>query len=209
MKRREIQRTWTWAGAGLIVCGLSGMMQNSLPAMPGTDLLQAFSTVIYAASILLFAFGFSISASVVGREPVGMIAMVVVAIWPLVDFIISRTLPLEPVAGSSGWSGLEVLSLLIPAAASLVAAVQIGRGRTAPWPWRWAPLWAFAFFALTWAVPQVILVTERPEDIQGFAGLFLMLGGMGSLAGTLGLGILAIVLAARQRPSSIEIYPRA
>src|SRR5690606_32214784 len=61
----------------------------------------------------------------------------------------------------------------------------------------------------TWAIPQIVFVTVRPEHVQSFADLFGMLSSLAALAGTLGLGILAIVLAVQQRPDGVEVYRSA
>lgn len=205
MSRRNRQRTWTYGGVGLILCGVVGTVQTSVNASIGSDAVRAGSAVVFAASILLFAFGFSRDASVVGRKPLGVAALTVLALWPLAAFAITRAL--EPTADEAAWNVYGYVSLLVPAAAALVAAAQIGRNEDLPRPWRWAPMWVLGLYAVTWAVPQIIFVAERPENIQGFADLFRMLGSLASLAGTLGLGILAIVLAAKQRPDSVEVYP--
>ena len=97
-------------------------------------------------------------------------------------------------------------SLLAWAAAGLIAAAQIARTDIVPQPWRWAPLWVLGGYALSWAVPQIVFVSLRPEEIQPFAGLLQLLSALAGLAGTLGLGILAIVLAVQQRPDSVEVY---
>ena len=70
-------------------------------------------------------------------------------------------------------------------------------------------MWVLAAYAVTWSVPEIVFVSVRPDSIQAFADLFLMLGALASLAGTLGLGILAIILAVRERPGSVEVYRSA
>ncbi|WP_435748794.1 hypothetical protein [Microbacterium sp. PMB16] len=205
MSRRSRQKTWTYAGAGLIFCGVVEAVQTSLNGTLGMAAFQVITGLAFAVSILLFAFGFTPDASVVARRPLGVTALTIVAVWPFAAFAITRGL--MPLAGEAVWSIYGYVALLIPAAAALVAAAQIGRNGKLPRPWRWAPMWVLGLYALTWAIPQIIFVTERPETIQGFADLFRMFGSLASLAGTLGLGILAIVLAAKQRPESVEVYP--
>jgi hypothetical protein len=175
----------------------------------GLDAVRFITHVIFAASILLFAIGLSRDASVVARRPLGLTAMAALALWPLAAFALSRALMPDAPTNDSGWTIFGYVSLLVPAAAGLVAAAQIARSDTVPSPWRWAPLWVLGAYALAWAVPQIIFVTVRPESIQGFADLLLMLGSLASLSGTLGLGILAIVLAAQQKPESVDIYRSA
>lgn len=183
------------------------MAQTSLSDLVAADATRVVTDLIFAVSILLFAFGLSRDASIVGRRPLGVTAMVVVALWPLIDFALTRSPALGSPADESSWMIHGYLSLLVPAVAGLVAATQIARGDHVPQPWRWAPMWVLGGYALTWAIPQIVFVTARPESIQGFADLFLLLGSLASLAGTLGLGVLAIVLAAQQRPRSVGVYP--
>lgn len=132
--------------------------------------------------------------------------MAVVALWPLAAFALTRSLAAQGPTDDTAWVIYGYFSLLVPAAAGLVAGAQIARADIVSSPWRWAPLWVLGAHALTWAVPQIIFVTVRPESIQAFADLFAMLGALASLAGTLGLGILAIALAVQQRPDSVEVY---
>lgn len=206
MGRRNRQRTWIGGGTGLIVCGVLATLQTSFI---GLDAVRLATHVIFAASILLFAIGLSRDASVVARRPLGLTAMVVLALWPLAAFALTRALRPDALTNDSGWTIYGYVSLLVPAAAGLVAATQIARSDTVPPPWRWAPTWVFSAYAIAWALPQIIFVTVRPEAIQGFADLLQMLGSLASLGGTLGLGILAIVLAAQQKPESVDVYRSA
>ena len=206
---RNRRRTWITGGAGLIVCGVLGMLQTNLVGMPGSEIMRVVTDVVFAASMLLFAFGLSREASVVGRQPVGSAAMVVLALWPFAAFVLTRSLNSQVPSEDTAWMIYGYVSLLVPAAAGLVAAAQIARSGNVPAPWRWAPMWVLAAYAVTWAVPEIVFVSVRPDSIQAFADLFLMLGALDSLAGTLGLGILAIILAVRERPGSVEVYRSA
>ncbi len=194
---------------GLIFCAVIGMLQSSLLGVTGTEIIGVIGDVLYAVSVLLFAIGFSREASVVGRKPLGMAAMAAVAIWPLFAFMIARSLPPQTPTDDSTMAIYGYLSLLIPAAAGLIAAAQIARNDNVPFPWRWAPLWVLGLYAFAWAIPQIIFATVRAEGVQAFADLLMMLGTIASLAGTLGLGVLSIVLAAQQRPDSVEVYRSA
>lgn len=193
-------------GAGLIFCGVFGMLQANLLGITGTEVIRVVTDLIFAAAILLFAFGLSREASVVGRTPLGVTAMVVVALWPLIKFVVTQSLDSHAPSNDTAWMIYGYASLLVPAGAGLVAAAQIARTDNVPAPWKWAPLWVLGVYALTRAVPEILFVTIRPEGIQAFADLLAMLGALASLAGTLGLGILAIALAVRERPGSVEVY---
>lgn len=194
------------AGTGLIVCGLLGVLWRSLLGTPGADVLPVVGDVVYAAAVLLFAIGLSHPASVVARRPLGVGAMAVVALWPLAAAVITRVLPTPSTGDETAWMVLFYLSLLVPIGAGLVAAVQIARARVVRSPWRWAPLWVLGAQAGIWVISQIAFLAGDPAEIQTFAGLFSTLGQIGFLANTLGLGILALVLAARERPSSVEVF---
>ena len=204
MTRRTRQRTWILGGVGLIACGILGVLPpggrvGSAPILLVTD-------VLFAASVLLFAVGLSRDASVVSRRPLGVAALAIVAIWPLLSSVITRAMGPGVSPDDGAWVAYGYIALFIPTAAGLVAAMQIARSDTVPSPWRWAPAWVLGIQALAWAVSQAVLVTARPENVQSFADPFHMLGTLASLAATLGLGILALILAARSRPESVQVY---
>lgn len=204
---RSVKTTWMAGGAGLVACGVLGVLTYSMLGTPSTQVISLVGDAIFATAVLLFAIGLSPGASVVARRPLGVTAMVIVAAWPLVAFVISSLLALnEPGDGSMIYG---YVALIVPAGAGLVAAVQIARAAVLPSPWRWAPAWALAVQAAAWAIPNVIIVAAGPEAIQGLANVLAALGMLAFLVGTFGLGILALILAAQQRPDGVEIYRSA
>jgi hypothetical protein len=204
---RSVKTTWMAGGAGLVACGVLGVLSYSMLGTPGTQVISLVGDAIFATAVLLFAIGLSPDASVVARRPLGVTAMVVVAAWPLVAFVIASLLALdEPGDGSMIYG---YVALIVPAGAGLVAAVQIARADVVPSPWCWAPAWALAVQAAAWAIPNVVTVAAGPQAIQGLANILAALGMLAFLVGTLGLGILALVLAAQQRPHGVEIYRSA
>ncbi|KQZ25174.1 hypothetical protein [Microbacterium sp. Root553] len=204
MSRRTRQRTWILAGVGLIACGVVGVLPPGGRVGSGPILLV--TDVLFAASVLLFAVGLSREASVVSRRPLGVAALAIVAIWPLLSSVITRAMGPGVSPDDGAWTTYGYIALFIPTAAGLVAAMQIARSDTVPSPWRWAPAWVLGMQALVWAVSQAVLVTARPENVQSFADPFHMFGTLTSLAATLGLGILTLILAARSRPESVQVY---
>ena len=188
---RQVTRTWTIAGSGLILCGVLGM-------------------IVWAVAVLLFAIGLSREASVVARRPLGLTALAIVALWPLAATALGATLSqTDPTGGGAGWQVLGYASLLIPAAAGLIGGVQLGRAGVIPAPWRWAPLWVLAAQAAAWALPQILFVALGPDDVQPVAAALAAIGTLPFLAATVGLGVLALVLAARQRPASVDVFHSA
>lgn len=195
-------------GIGLIVAGVFGMLGTTLFGMSGGPALYVVTSVIYAAAVLLFAIGTTREASVVARRPLGVTALAIVAVWPLIDNIGTQFLPQD---GSSlgAWTTYGYVTLLVQTGAALVAAMQIARAGVVPAPWHWAPLWVLGFQAFAWAMPQIIAVSAGPGEIQRWTDLYFLFGALTGLAGTLGLGILALVLAAQQRPETVEVFRSA
>ena len=195
-------------GIGLIVAGVFGMLGTTLFGMSGGPAHYVVTSVIYAAAILLFAIGTTREASVVARRPLGVTALAIVAVWPLIDNIGTQFLPQD---GSSlgAWTTYGYVTLLVQTGAALAAAMQIARAGVVPAPWHWAPLWVLGFQAFAWALPQTVLVSADPAALQGWTGPFTLLGMLALLAGTLGLGILSLVLAAQQRPETVEVFRSA
>lgn len=204
MTRRTRRRTWLSGGLGLIGGGILGTLQ--LNGGAGFGAIQGIAHVIFAVSILLFAVGFSRDASVVSRRPLGMAALAIVAIWPLIAFAISRVMGPGVSPDDNAWMAYGYIALFVPAASGLIAVIQIARSNTVPAPWQWAPAWVLATQTLVWVTSQTILVSVRPGDVQSFADLVQVLGMLAWLAGTLGLGIVALILAAQVRPESVQIY---
>jgi hypothetical protein len=195
-------------GIGLIVCGVLGMLQSSVPEMSRGPALAVVIGLVYAAAVLVFAIGTTPQASVVGRRPLGVTSIAILAVWPLVDIVATAFLPQD---GTSlgAWTTYGYVTLLVQTSAALVAAMQIARAGIVPAPWRWAPLWVLAFQAFAWAVPQIVAVSANAAMLPGWYGSFTLLGLLAFLAGNLGLGILALVLAAQQRPETVEVFRSA
>lgn len=201
---RAVRLTWTIGGAALVLCGVIGMLGA---AAPGALVLYAANQIVYAGAVLLFAVGLSREASVVRRGRLGVSALAVVALWPFVAEGIDALLPPLPPAATfdTARSTLVYVDMFVSLAAALVAVVRIGRARTVPRPWNQAPLWALIVFVATWVLPQAYFVTVGPAAAQSSIEVVNVVAQLGFLARTLGLGILALVLAARVRPDSVEV----
>lgn len=71
---RRVRLTWTIGGAGLVLCAVIGMLRYSLLNIgPIADYAL---DVVFAAAVLLFAIGLSREASVVARQPLGVVCSV-------------------------------------------------------------------------------------------------------------------------------------
>lgn len=209
-RMRSRRRTWVVGGAGLLACGVLGVLRSSLAGSPGAVWGVAMTAdVIYAAAVLLFAVGASQAASVVARGPLGVTALSIVAGWPLADTLVGGLLSTQLSSETGGWAVYGYISLIVPVGAGLIAAMRIARAGTVPSPWCWAPLAVLLLQAAVWAIPQILFTATGAAGIQAFYAPFAALGMLGFLAHTLGLGILAVVLAARERPDSVEVYRSA
>lgn len=199
--------TWTLGGAGLILCGAIAVLRTVAAGVVVPSLASALVGVIFAASVLLLAVGLSREASVVARQPLGVAALAVLAVWPFVQellFLRFATTLAVPGLFVLSWAGI-----LIPLAAALVAGLVIARAGTVPPPWNWAPLWALVGAFVLQVAAQLVMVAAAPDAVQGFAGLVIALQAVAYLLGTLVLGVLAVALAARvEVPSAEPVRPR-
>lgn len=206
MRRRTL--TWMIGGTGLIACGVIVMIRSSTFWMPPTGLiLSVLADVLWATSILLFAVGLDRNASVVARRPLGLVATAIVGIWPLTSTILGWT-AMDVITSSDAGTAWFAVGIVVPLAAGLISAVQIARAGTVPTPWNRVPLWALASQVVLGAIPQLAAVALGP-DIAVFADMLVLLGTLVPLVGTLGLGIPAVVLAARTQGATIEIFRSA
>ncbi|ANG84126.1 hypothetical protein [Microbacterium aurantiacum] len=215
---RQRRRTFMIGGMGLVLCGVLGMLQYAAPGLgPVVGILV---DLVFAAAVLLFAIGSSRAASVVARRPLGVAALTVVAVWPLAIRAVQPLLPIMDAAtfdaGLDAYRGAETIltavfftNLLVSLVAGLLASVQIARAAVVPAPWNWAPLWAFAVSVVAAVIPQLLFAAAGSSGAQALAEAAILLGAIGFLARTLGLGILALVLAARFRSDSVDVYRSA
>lgn len=212
---RAVRRTWTIGGIGLVLSGVVGML---LYAVPFSGLVVVITIdVLFAAAVLFFAIGLSTRASVVARRPLGVTALVIVAVWPLILHVAQPFLPAMDAAtfdaGLEAYRAAEsvlttvfVVDLVVSFGAALVAAVQIARAGIVPGPWRWAPMWALLASIAGGVLPQVLFVSLGPADAQNVVGVAAVLGALGFLARTLGLGIVALILASRVGGRDVEVF---
>ncbi|MDY0910558.1 hypothetical protein [Microbacterium sp. CFBP9034] len=105
------------------------------------QVMQQSGRALSAIAMIVFAVGTRGGGSVVARKPLGMVALVVFAVWPYVVELIWTLVPYESMAGLSWWA-FAALSL-VPVAAGLIAVVEIVRVRAVPGPWQWLPALAY------------------------------------------------------------------
>jgi len=204
--RRPV-RAWLWAGA-LLAASAAVPIALRAAAPGGYGLVGLIATsALFAASLVVFAFGLGGEGSVVGRRPGGVVALLVLAfVPPIVELALPQSVSPEQIAQ------LQVvwyIQIAVSAAAALGAVVAVGRAGVVPHPWRWAPAWGLLAIAVTQALPQVVGVAMQGRSVDEFMWLF-TLGSLMILMVPLALGVIAMVLGARglARPNP-QIYPPA
>lgn len=192
--------TWLLGGIGLITSGVIGALGIEWRDITASPFLGALSQLVYAASVLFLAVGLSRDSSIVGRGRLGIVALAVHAVWPLWDVVLG--------VNGSAWqtprpefSTLAYLSILIPAAAAILAVTQIARAGTVPARWGWVPGWVFLGQAVLWAIPQILFVAVGSDNVQRMGDLVSSVALLSFFAGTIGLGAVAVYLAGTRRGS--------
>lgn len=197
------------AGIALIFCGVLSVLRDSISLFPAAGLSVSISVVadvVWAIGVVIFAIGFGREGSVVARKPLGVTAMCLVAVWPLVSAIVSAVLSAVLPVPDERWLMWGYAGALIPFAAGLIASVEIARAGVVPSPWNWAPMVALGAQALAWLVPQLVAARAGASDTANLVPLFSGLGTLSVLVSTFGLGIVATVLSTRNRSRVVEIY---
>ena len=192
--------TWTIGGVGLIGAGVAGMLQSATLGSSLADGLAATVDVLWAAALLVFAVGSSPRDSVTARRPLGTVALVLLALWSLAMRVAGlfqdpmNPTPLIP------WEVTTVVPLVL----SVVAVVQIARVGVVPRRWRWAPAIALGVQIASFAIGQALMMDQATA--MQTVGLASALGMLGFLAGTLGLGVIALLAVASDRPASVPVF---
>lgn len=199
-------KTWMFGGVALMVCGVLSILDQSLLGSAGGGVaLGIVADIAWAAGVMVFAIGFSREGSVVSRRPLGVVAMCVVALWPLVVTTVSTVIAASNAGPDVRFLVWGYASILITFTASLIASVEVVRSGAVPTPWAWAPLVALGVQTVVWLFPQLVVAGGGSADPAMFVGLSNGLGMLGIVATTFGLGIVATVLAIRNNSAVVEI----
>lgn len=205
---RSRATTWRTGGILLGVSGLLGVVGFGFFSIPGGAAVVV--DILWAAGVLVFALGLSRAGSVVGRRPLGVTALAVVGIAPL---LVNTARDLTPSAGPTATApffvsaAFALTAAVLSIAAGAVASVQIARLGAVPRRWRWAPMAALAIsvgMALLQQIGYVVVLGAGAG--QGPGSALALLGVIGFLAPTLGLGVVALLAAAGERPESVEVF---
>jgi hypothetical protein len=203
--RGFVRHPWFIGGVALLAAVIIAVpLDGSGPPLPGTSVL---ATLLFATSMLVFAFGGERDESVTARRRLGTTALTLLAAWALFDLIAADVFGAATSAGGLP-PALGILFFIDPYlrfALALIAATQIGRARVVPAPWNWAPAWAVGAQTMPWFLS---LIAVSIPSLATETNAILVLGtldGMVRAGSAVFLGALAIVLADRAtRPARSE-----
>ena len=213
---RDARVAWITGGSLLIVNAVSFVTAPALilPSPAVTAVVYWTGTIAFSAALILFAFGLRRSGSVVARRPLGVAAMVLLALWPFVERLLTFVYPFDE-GSADFYRAWGYVSISIELAAALVIVVQIARAGVVTGRLRWAPTWALAAVVVPQVLAQLLVValhvnisTQEHDGIIALMGL----GQLATFAAPLTLGILAIIVA--NRPASraaeapaVQVFP--
>lgn len=205
----DARRAWLVGGSLM----LGSVAVDLVSSQTAGTLLQPWigwvGALLWAASLAVFALGIRGQGSVVGRRPGGVAALLVGGIVPLV-FPVFWSIGAGPVLDAGGRAASMAIGyaqLLVPAVALLIAVVVIARADAVPPSVRWMPAIVFACNAAAQVLAQIAGLAAPTLGQQVFVPLF-ALSGVVETAGSLLLGILAVVYGLRRDPPpSVQVYP--
>jgi hypothetical protein len=208
---RDARRVWIIGGSLLVAHAAIVLILGAYP-IPVTGAAIVLD-VIWAAALILFAFGFRRAGSVVARQPLGIVALLVAGLQPLFAAAAWRIVPTAVDSFDAQLNlmlgqGLAVVMLV----ALVTAAVVIGRAGGVPHGIRWVPLIVVAVGVGAEVLTQAVIASSVGNVVR--LDITALIFGTHILQelGVLLLGILAIVFAPRERPRPApptQVYPPA
>lgn len=204
--RPSARRAWVWAGGLLVLSVVLNLARTTatmtLAAPSVGTVISWVADVLYAAALLLFAFGWQGEGSVVGRRVPGIIALIVLAAAPLLW--LAPMLAYSP-ESSQAAVGAQYVAIAIWFVAAIIAAVATARAGVVPRPWHLAPTIALAVVAGLWVIIQLFYAALGLSAV-GQVGVIMSLYEVAAILAPLALGILAIALGLqRPAPASVEV----
>ena len=207
---RDARRAWLLGGSLLVAHAVLVLIDGRSPilAFPYAGFIL---DAVWAAALVVFAFGIRGAGSVVARRPLGVVSLLVAAAAPAASALLWWSIPFSAWDASAATivaTGVTVLSL----ASLIIATVVIGRAGAVPHRVRWVPLIVLAVAAGAQVLAQVVVVASSGSLVQpDLVALVFGTAAVGTLAVLL-LGILAIVFAPRESPrpaAPTQVYPPA
>lgn len=190
----DAQRAWVFGGSLLLATVVVGVAHQPLASSVGGGFI---GSILFSASLVVFAFGIRGSGSVTARRPLGTAALVALATWSLVVPIVMELV----VAGDRLPDWLLAFGFadsFVGFVLALVAVAQIARAGVVPPPWNWAAGWVLAAEAGAWLLEQVAAVSAA-QNAPFLASTVLTVEALVHIGGTVFLAVVAIVLADRWR----------
>jgi hypothetical protein len=197
-----VRHTW-FVGGSLL---LAAVVLGSSSQFPGPlfTVASVLGSVSFSASLLIFAFGFRRSESVTARRPLRTTALTLLAVWVLLGPVLGGILASSSTEEEFP-SALLVHGTIDPYlrfALALVAVLQVGRAGVVLAPWNWVPAWALAALTVPWVLGQIVAAGPSPESEMGTMMVIGALDALIRTTATVVLGVVAIVLADRERRSA-------
>lgn len=196
-----VRHSWFAGGALLLASVALAATQSASLFIPAVTL----QTALFAAALLVFAFGRNRSESVTGRRPLGTAALVLLAAWVLARIVVTPMLAIG--IGDALPGALVALGTVDPFVKfglSLVAVVQIKRANVVPRPWNWAPAIALAALTAAWVLSLAPAAAIDQATAQNIAVAVSAVDGLIRVCNTVVLGVVAILLADRAGQRSNE-----
>jgi hypothetical protein len=200
------QRAWLIGGALLLTSVVFVAAQPGIPTLFGG---RTLTIALFAAALLIFAFGIRGSGSVTKRQPLGTAALALLAAWMLLGAA------LDIAFSSVMYNSIPGVQLafayadsFVQFALALIAVMQIGRLRVVPAPWNWVPAWSLGAVSLIWLMIQLAGVVAGAQGNLLSATYILSLDVLVRTGSIVLMGVLAIVLADRmRRRSHVDLEP--
>ncbi|MDN3495866.1 hypothetical protein QL996_08005 [Planococcus sp. APC 4015] len=206
---RDGLRAWVLGGSLMLASVGVDVIASQTAGTIFTSWIGWLGALAWAASLAVFALGIRGEGSVVGRRPLGVAALLVAALVPLVFRIVWTFFagPMLDVGGRPVSLALGYAEPLISAAALLIAVVAIARADVVPRRVRWVPAVVLACNVGMRVLIELVGLTAPMLGQQVLVPLFAFAGLVGT-AGSLLLGILAVVSGSRREPpATVQVYP--
>lgn len=185
--------------------GACALVQTQALGFGASSVLLWLNAVLWAGALTVLALGIRGEGSVVARRPLGVIALLIAGVVPLVAMFVRLFAPVTYVPQGSDLGVSMAVSYVVwlPVAALLIAMVVIARAGAVPHRWRWYPAIVLA------AVVGVNLVAQLAGLAAPTAGQqvllpFFAITTLVAVAAPVALGIPTIVRAGHRAPAPAD-----
>lgn len=205
-RENDARLAWRIGGTLFLACAAVSVVQPFLVGSVALGFAHLARTALFSAGLIVFALGVRRAGSVVARQPLGVVAMLVLAVVMVLDGVVSVVVPfsMDLVNFFMTWN------YVVPAielGAAIVTVIVIARAGVVRPPWRWVPLWAL----IAAAAPQLILLAVAASpgaDLQAMAVPMYGIAQLVNIAVPLTLAVGAMFLSQeRPEPRSVQVFP--